>query len=443
MNIYPLSHGFDNNAIKKFIQAADESVRTICKKIIDNTLYVSFEKTLIELNKRIEEYYKKYSRFHIENKRPVFIFNETQRYYIHKSNYWFSQYIIFKFNELFKDTGIEIISLSSDNIKNKNPILTQDDIIIFSDDCVYSGQQFSTTIYGFSTVGMLYRFYILVLYGSHQGIDRIKIEYSRGYNASISNTDSISYMMESQSKIQKLTEQRKNMNKTSNFYESPPTKLKNKYINIISITKNIIDNTDKLGSKNKNIIDKYNKERFSINTKTSDNKRYIPFVDSTYKDRLIFSKYNPIPALSDTITTDEYNILSPFYNPPGFNTFNYQTYLIYFDHKLADTVSVPTLFYLGVVPNQRNKIIIQSPNFRGFKIEKNLEVIPFIEKCKYYTKNLDLASPGCPKPPYKDDFTEIIQKMTTMGMLKTKSLPLYNSRPAKRNLRTYSSVKKQ
>lgn len=27
MNIYPLSHGFDNNAIKKFIQAADESVR--------------------------------------------------------------------------------------------------------------------------------------------------------------------------------------------------------------------------------------------------------------------------------------------------------------------------------------------------------------------------------------------------------------------------------
>jgi hypothetical protein len=44
MNKYPLSHGFDKNAIKRFIDSADDSVKEICKKIIDATLYVSFEK---------------------------------------------------------------------------------------------------------------------------------------------------------------------------------------------------------------------------------------------------------------------------------------------------------------------------------------------------------------------------------------------------------------
>ena len=112
MNKYPLSHGFDKNAIKRFIDSADDSVKEICKKIIDATLYVSFEKTLLELNKRINEYYQRFGEFHLKNERPVFIFNPDTDYYKKKSNYWFSSYIFKKMNELFENK-VEIIGLST------------------------------------------------------------------------------------------------------------------------------------------------------------------------------------------------------------------------------------------------------------------------------------------------------------------------------------------
>lgn len=61
-----------------------------------------------------------------------------------------------------------------------------------------------------------------------------------------------------------------------------------------------------------------------------------------------------IKGLQTILSENECNLLNSFYNGNLGNRdkfFSINTYLIYFDHKLADPVSVPTLFYLGVVPN--------------------------------------------------------------------------------------------
>ena len=127
----------------------------------------------------------------------------------------------------------------------------------------------------------------------------------------------------------------------------------------------------------------------------------------------------------DVITINEFINLSRYYNNSKLRSKNilYNTYLIYFDHKLADTISVPTIFYLGVVPNEHNREIINSDDFDAFANKDNsLTVIPFISKCSYYTQNLNLGSPDCPKPPYKKDFEKTIRKMHLLKTVQTNSL---------------------
>lgn len=335
MNTYPLVHNFDKKAVKSFIEASDDSVKDICRKIINATKYVSFEKTLVELNNRIKEYYLKFHKFHIENNRPIFIFNPDDKYYKYKSNYWFSSYIYNELKKLFNNK-IKLISITETNIHN-HPELMQDDIIIFPDDCVYSGRQLSSIIYEFANIGNKYRFYILISYASKEGIELIK--------------------------------------------------------------------------------------------KVSD----ISFD----KERLIFSTYIQIPSLRDTISQTEFNKLSLFYDSLEENNIDYNTYLIYFDHKLADINSVPTVFYLGVVPNIKNRTIITSPSFSGLYSATNLDVIPLIEKCSHYKTKIDLASPHCPKPPYKQDFDSFVQQIKGIHPIKAKSLSQRNY--SKRNLKKYLS----
>lgn len=138
------------------------------------------------------------------------------------------------------------------------------------------------------------------------------------------------------------------------------------------------------------------------------------------------------------ITINEFIILSSYYNNSKLKSKNirYDTYLIYFDHKLADTISVPTIFYLGIVPNEHNKQIINSDDFKAFANENHsLTVIPFISKCSYYTQNLNLGSPDCPKPPYKQDFEETVRKMG----LQTTSLDNISKSKSKPILKIYRS----
>lgn len=416
MNKYPLSHGFDKNAIKRFIDSADDSVKEICKKIIDATLYVSFEKTLLELNKRINEYYQRFREFHLKNERPVFIFNQDTDYYKKKSNYWFSSYIFKKMNELFENK-VEIIGLSTIYDVFNHPELMKDDIIIVPDDCIYSGNQLSTNIGTFASIGNIQRFYVLITYASTRGVRVVKNQFVEKYGIELSYP----IFQPSQTSYSSTSKPAKSTKPTKQTFDIFST-----------IPINIIDN--KYNSSGGTIIE--NKKYLGLPIIFDDSIKNIK--NDNYDHRLIFSTYITIPSLMNIITINEFIILSSYYNNSKLKSKNirYNTYLIYFDHKLADTISVPTIFYLGIVPNEHNKQIINSDDFKAFANENHsLTVIPFISKCSYYTQNLNLGSPDCPKPPYKQDFEETVRKMG----LQTTSLDNISKSKSKPILKIYRS----
>lgn len=99
-------------------------------------------------------------------------------------------------------------------------------------------------------------------------------------------------------------------------------------------------------------------------------------------------------------------------------------YPIYFDHKLADTLSTLTEFYSGVVPNDHNKEI-----FMGYGDLSNLILYPIISNCdKVKIQSLGyFMHPKCPSPPYKKDFSEFLKSVVDRKKLYHKS-PILNQK---------------
>jgi len=134
------------------------------------------------------------------------------------------------------------------------------------------------------------------------------------------------------------------------------------------------------------------------------------------------------------------------YNNLLYNTKN--NYLIYFDHKLADPVSTITIFYLGIVPNQKNLFNFKRLNniFKNkmsflitsyidhFINSNNFDIIPFIKNCNNFYNNISLWSPKCPFPPYKKDFFNNIKNINKNNY----SLPFININ--KNNLKKIKSL---
>jgi len=115
---------------------------------------------------------------------------------------------------------------------------------------------------------------------------------------------------------------------------------------------------------------------------------------------LINAKYQHILKSTNSILNDkEIKLMNDFYY--SYRLFK-DKYMIYFDHKLADTISTITDFYLGVVPNIKNKKLNDSSDY------DKLDIIPVIKNCKHYIKGIDVMSPKCPAPPYKKTFKNFI-----------------------------------
>ena len=297
-NNYPLNHSLDKKAIKKFIQLADPEVKEICKKIFDNTDYISFEFFFKKFNKCIKEFLN-----FIGNKKTIYIFIDIEKQ-INKSNYWL-------YNYLKKYIDIKIIIIN--NVYNE--FLKDDDIIIFIDDCIYSGDQMAKSIYSLNNKQKLkLNIYILVPFISNEG-------------------------------------------------------------------------------KN-NIILNFNKK--------ANRRNYC---------KLIFpSNYNIPKIATDILTKKEIKLIEKYYN--GYLYYLEQNYLIYFNHKLADPRSTITIFYIGFIPNMKNKLIFKQMNnkqiiFNEFvnyiDIIKSFDIIPVIKNCNNIFDNLNLWSTNCPHPPYKNN----------------------------------------
>ena len=157
-----------------------------------------------------------------------------------------------------------------------------------------------------------------------------------------------------------------------------------------------------------NIIDIIKNKKLSLRfyilcsyiTKNSMYKITNVFYNNKYlkKDKLEFNKYiyNPI-STNDIISYDDIDNFDSIYTSK-FIYFD-KKYLIYFDHKLADSISTITPFYSGIVPNAKNKYYISKKQY------DKLDIIPLFKNCENI-RNLNMAKPECPSTPYKKDIND-------------------------------------
>jgi len=333
---------FNTAAVKKFIASCNPDVKDIIKKILDNTLYVSFNDFIRQLNIMIDSYISSYQRLHVNQARPVFISKN-----IH-SKPWLNNYV----SEYLKSklSGVKIIEVDLSNIDRIN--FSIDDIIIFVDDCLYSGASMGTLVDMYRSIKDHVNFYMLIPYGSLKAKNYIQ-QRSNGI-------ESISRFDRQKSKRQKT--------------------------------------------------------------------------DST---NLIFcDEMVTVETITDVLDIDELDLLSNYYYGSLLNTdLDSDLSLIYFDHNLADKNSVPAIIYLGVVANRKNQSYFQQYPLKYIadfeKISENLDIIPIINNCDYYTKGVSIDSPKCPYPPHHDGFTDFIGRLSVSGGMKKgrrilKSSRLYN-----------------
>ena len=173
----PLSYKLNEINVRKFLEACNEpfinpetnkeeklDTREIAKKIIKATIHISYEEFIKELIKNIKHLISL-----LKPNRPLFINIDIKRYR-DKSNYWIYLYVIDYIKYKYKD--IEIILIPTNKISNEK--LENDDIILLIDDCIYSGQQMSESIFNLKVENdKKFTFFILCSFMTRKGTERI------------------------------------------------------------------------------------------------------------------------------------------------------------------------------------------------------------------------------------------------------------------------------
>ncbi len=298
----PLDHSLNQKQVEKYINACDLETRPILRKIFDNTIHISFETFIKNLNKNI-----KHLIDYVQDNKIIYFYIDEQ--FQAKSNYWVYMYIKDYFNLKYPNFKLVLIK-DFDNVKSN-------DYIVFVDDCIYSGYQMSSNISHLNRINTSIfelNIFLLCSYISSEGLNRIEKTLSKLINKNI-------------------------------FMEI------NKYI------------------------------------------------------------YD-IPLINDYLTAEEIEIIDK-YNEPGIDSVD-GLYLIYFDHKLADSISTITHIYSGYVLNKNNQNLYLE--LTGYvdddtisKFYDKLDIIPIINNCENI-KNYDLFTPKCPFTPYKITFDNLIKK---------------------------------
>jgi len=165
------------------------------------------------------------------------------------------------------------------------------------------------------------------------------------------------------------------------------------------------------------------------------------------EEKIMFSdNIIEIPCINKFLNHKESELLEKYYNVGEEVFINAKnTYLVYFDHKLADMYSVPTIIYLGVVPNKKNSDFLSSVEDDNLdKFKQHLDIIPIINNCHKFEISqlkLNLLSPQCPNPPYKrtyEDFNEKFKKLKLEKIQRSLPLSIGNN---KKQLKSYSLKK--
>lgn len=163
----PLSYTFNGVNVKKFINAIDdEETKKTVRILLNNTTHITYDIFLEQIQKHVP-----YLLEHVPDNRPIFVYIDVRDridndYFYNKSNYWL--FMLLK-SFLPPNQDISVIkSLNSSKIKDN-------DIILFIDDCIYSGIQMSNSIRNLENVdNKSLKFMIYVPYVSKAGIELVK-----------------------------------------------------------------------------------------------------------------------------------------------------------------------------------------------------------------------------------------------------------------------------
>lgn len=131
---YPLSYPLNKYNCKKFIDACDEQVKEIVKKIIDNIQHIPFEDFLMNFNISIKELHD-LIKDDINNVIILYEFNNEKL----KSTYWLTKYFINYMSYLNNNNKIYICDYY--NIEHLKLFQNKKYYFVFIDDCSFSGNQ--------------------------------------------------------------------------------------------------------------------------------------------------------------------------------------------------------------------------------------------------------------------------------------------------------------
>ena len=135
-------------------------------------------------------------------------------------------------------------------------------------------------------------------------------------------------------------------------------------------------------------------------------KQYFEYTDDLENNFLIFNKYSiDLPNIQDYLNGEEIDIINEYIDYDINNS-----YLIYFDHKLADQLSTITSIYSGYLLNEKNADIFNNLDLFSNKINlKKADFIPVINNCEK-TRNLRLDATSCPHIPYSNKFKDYMKE---------------------------------
>jgi hypothetical protein len=129
----PLDHKINEINKQLFIKNSAPDVKDAIKIVLDNIIHIPHKTFIKEIEKNLEEVIS-----YIPKDRPIFVYITSNDIENNKSSYW----VYLLINNIVKDKYKEINLIQINNFLE----VSANDIVLFIDDCIYSGEQMSITI---------------------------------------------------------------------------------------------------------------------------------------------------------------------------------------------------------------------------------------------------------------------------------------------------------
>ena len=163
------SYPLNQEKVREYLKNTEESIRSILKKLFDNTTHISYRTFKFVLYNNFKEliHYCKVRNIGVIS---LYLASIDHNNITHKSNFWVAQHL---YQYLKKNK----INIKLNIIYNMNDIkyLDEKDLILILDDCSYTGTQIYSTLHKISYVNkQKIAIYILVAFITNEAIEYIK-----------------------------------------------------------------------------------------------------------------------------------------------------------------------------------------------------------------------------------------------------------------------------